>query len=134
MILFPITAGVNSTWFYFLLTKVFKVEVKHALISSGLLAALLPLYSIILVKSYDSLGRSFVKLKFFFMRLFKRSLTREFNKTKKKLSKEIIKIVDEQGPEIYGIEENRIIQANEIEPPSTSRINTMNSEIEIQEK
>jgi len=54
----------------------------------------MPVYAIFMVKSYDSLGKSFIKLKYFFIRLFKRSLYQEYNKSKKDLSKQITKIVE----------------------------------------
>jgi len=41
--------------------------------------ALLPIYALILVKSYDSFGRSWTKLKHFFLRLFNRNVYNKFN-------------------------------------------------------
>lgn len=59
--------------------------------------ACLPIYAYLLVKSYDSLGRSFVKLKYLFLRLFKRNIYKDFVAMKKKLSKKILDLVDEHG-------------------------------------
>ena len=55
-----------------------------------------------------------MKLKYYFVRLFKRSLYKEFNHARKDLTKHIIKVIEEQGQEIYGEEVNRIIHHDEI--------------------
>ena len=60
----------------------------------------MPIYALGLVKSFDSLGRSFKKLKFLFVRIFKRSVYTEFDKTRKDLSKDILGLVDKYGAEV----------------------------------
>lgn len=47
----------------------------------------MPIYALLLVKSYDSLGRSFTKLKYLFVTMFKRSIYSEYEETKRELSK-----------------------------------------------
>jgi hypothetical protein len=79
MFLLPLTASIHSTGLYFLLTKYFKVAHQKSLKASLLLFALLPIYALILVKSFDSFGRSWTKLKHFFLRLFNRSVYDKFN-------------------------------------------------------
>ena len=65
-----------------------------------LIPLLMPIYALGLVKSFDSLGRSFKKLKFLFVRIFKRSVYTEFDKTRKELSKDILGLVDKYGAEV----------------------------------
>lgn len=43
----------------------------------------MPIYALILVKSYDSLGRSWKKLKYLLMRVFKRSIYSQYEEKKK---------------------------------------------------
>ena len=54
------------------------LESSNCLKISLLIPLLMPVYAWILVKSYDSLGRSFTKLKYLFVRIFKRSVYGEF--------------------------------------------------------
>lgn len=75
----------------------------------------MPLYAFFLVKSYDSFGRSFTKLKLLFLRLFRRSIYTEFNNKKKELSQKIIELVDKYGGEVIeDFEANRIVKPEEI--------------------
>ncbi len=83
MILFPTTASIHSSLLYFVLTKYFKIDSKKSLKASLLSFVLLPLYALIMVKSYDSFGRSWTKLKYFFWRLFNRKFYDKLNAQKK---------------------------------------------------
>ena len=75
----------------------------------------MPIYALFLVKSYDSFGRSFNKLKMLFLRLFRRSIYTEFNNKKKELSQKIIELVDKYGGEVIeDFETNRILKPEEI--------------------
>jgi len=97
MMLFPATALIHSSLLFTILTKYFLVDKKKSLKASVICFALLPLYGLIMVKSYDSFGKSLTKLKHLFWRLFNRNFYNKFNDQKKVLSKEILKFIDEHG-------------------------------------
>jgi len=90
MFLFPATAAVHSSLLYFVLTKYFQVDQKKSIKASLISFALLPIYALIMVKSYDSFGQSWTKLKYLFWRLFNRDFYNKFNAQKKQLSKKIL--------------------------------------------
>ena len=56
MFLLPPTALVHSTLLFFVLTKYFQLDQKKSLKASLISFVLLPLYALIMVKSYDSFG------------------------------------------------------------------------------
>ena len=60
----------------------------------------MPIYALVFVQSYDSLGRSWRKLKYLFMRLFKRNIYTEFEEKKRKFSRKIVDMVDQYGDEV----------------------------------
>ena len=75
----------------------------------------MPIYAYLLVKSYDSFGRSFTKLKLLFLRLFRRSIYTEFNTKKKELGGKIMELVDKHGGDVVeDFEMNRIVKPEEI--------------------
>ena len=74
MIYFPITTSLHTIIFYKCLQKFTKFDNKKCFKLSLLIPLLMPIYAYLLVKSYDSFGRSFTKLKLFFLRLFRRSI------------------------------------------------------------
>ena len=83
----------------------------------------MPLYALALVKSYDSLGRSFKKLKFLFARIFKRSVYTQFDAKRKELSQEIMNMVEKYGGEVIkDFATNRIVKPDEIQPNSSQMI------------
>lgn len=90
MFLLPATAVVHSSLLYFVLTKYFEVDKKKSIKASLISFALLPIYALIMVKSYDSFGRSWTKLKYMFWRLFNRNFYNKFNDQKNQLSKKIL--------------------------------------------
>lgn len=90
MFLLPATAAVHSSLLYFVLTKYFQVDQKKSIKASLISFALLPIYALIMVKSYDSFGQSWTKLKYLFWRLFNRDFYNKFNAQKKQLSKKIL--------------------------------------------
>lgn len=100
MFLLPTTAVIHSSLLYFILTRYFKVDAKKSLKASAISFALLPIYALILVKSYDSFGRSWTKLKQMFWRLFNRNFYEKFNNQKKHLSKKILEFIDKHGEEV----------------------------------
>ena len=64
-----------------------------------------------MVKSYDSFGGSWTKLKYLFWRLFNRSFYDRFNQQKKQLSKKILGLVEKYGNEVVdNLEQNRILK------------------------
>jgi hypothetical protein len=67
---------------------------------SLLLFALQPVYALLFVKSYDSLKRSWKKLKFMFWRMLKPNIYTDFNREKKEIQKKIMKTVDTFGSEV----------------------------------
>lgn len=71
-VLLPLTAVVHSFLVYLALGKWTKLENKTKLQICLGLFALQPIYALLFVKSYDSLFRSYKKLKYFFARLFKK--------------------------------------------------------------
>jgi hypothetical protein len=82
-ILMPLTCAGHSALLYFVLQKFTKLS-KPTILKLALgLFALQPIYALLFVKSYDSFNRSWEKLKFMFMRLFKPSIYEEFNMGKK---------------------------------------------------
>jgi hypothetical protein len=81
--LFPLTAAAHSILLYNLLTKYFKIDTKLSLKASILPLFLLPIYALIMVKSYDSFGKSWTKLKYLFWRLFNRKIYDKLNADKK---------------------------------------------------
>ena len=83
MIFLPVTAGMHSTLLYFVLTKYFKIHTIKSLKISLISFALLPLYALIMVKSFDSFGKSWTKLKYLFWRLFNRNFYDDLNAKKK---------------------------------------------------
>lgn len=76
------------------------MDQKKAVKLSLLVFALQPIYALLFVKSYDSLKRSWKKLKFMFMRMFKSNIYTDFNREKKEIQKKIMKAVDNYGSEV----------------------------------
>jgi hypothetical protein len=83
MIFLPVTATMHSTLLYFVLTKYFKIDNIKSLKVSLISFALLPLYALVMVKSFDSFGKSWTKLKYLFWRLFNRNFYDDLNAKKK---------------------------------------------------
>lgn len=78
-----------------------------------LVPLLMPLYALLLVRSYDSLGRSWKKLKYLLLRVFKRSIYTRFEEKKKELSSMIVKMVDEYGEKVIeDFDHTRIIKSS----------------------
>lgn len=100
MIYFPITTSLHTIIFYKCLKKFTEFETNKCLKLSLLIPLLMPIYAFLMVKSYDSFGRSFTKLKLLFFRLFRRSIYTEFNNKKKELSQKIIEFVDKYGGDV----------------------------------
>ena len=96
-----------------------------------LIPLLMPIYALGLVKSFDSLGHSFKKLKFLFVRIFKRSVYTEFDKTRKKLSKDILGLVDKCGAEVIeAFDNNRIVKPEHMKPGSSQMVMTEEKMVE----
>ena len=83
MIYFPITTVLHTFLAYQCLNRFTDYEPTKCLKLSLLIPLLLPIYAMIIVKSYDSLGRSFAKLTTLFVRMFKRSMYTEVEEKKK---------------------------------------------------
>lgn len=115
MFLLPATAVVHSSLLYFALTKYFKLEQGKSLKASLISFILLPLYALLMVKSTDSFGRSWKKLKYLFWRLFNRNFYNKFNEMKKRSSKKILEFIDKHGNEVIdNFEENRILKRKDM--------------------
>lgn len=83
---------------------------------SLLLFALQPIYALLFVKSYDSLKRSWKKLKFMFWRMFKPNIYTDFNREKKEIQKKIMKAVDTFGSEVVeNFSENRVLKHEDMQ-------------------
>lgn len=111
----PLTCGVHSVILYFLLKKFTEfTQPKIIKICLGLFA-LQPIYALLFVKAYDSFKRSWKKLKFLFLRTFKKDIYVEFNRDKKELQKCIMEMIDQLGSKVVdNFEENRILKKEEI--------------------
>lgn len=99
-ILLPLTCAIHSGILYMLLKRYTQMDQKKAVKLSLLVFALQPIYALLFVKSYDSLKRSWKKLKFMFMRMFKSNIYTDFNREKKEIQKKIMKAVDNYGSEV----------------------------------
>lgn len=123
MIYFPITTAIHSCLFYKALNRFTDWESEKCWKVCLLIPLLMPLYALALVKSYDSLGRSFKKLKFLFARIFKRSVYTQFDAKRKELSQEIMNMVEKYGGEVIkDFATNRIVKPDEIQPNSSQMI------------
>lgn len=98
--MFPFTAGVHSSLLYYLLNKFTQLSSKTKVKISLGMFLLQPIYALLFVKSYDSFSKSWKKLKYFFMRIFKRDIYQRYNDEKKELSRRIHKMVDKYGEEV----------------------------------
>ena len=83
LILMPLVNAGYSCLLYFLLKRYTKISKKTILQLALALFSFQPFYIVFLVKSYDSFSRSWEKLKFEFLRLFKPNHYKEFNNRKK---------------------------------------------------
>ena len=81
--LLPLTCAGHSTLLYFALQKFTKLPKQTILKLALALFALQPIYAFLFVKSYDSFKKSWYRLKFLFMRLFKPNIYEDFNKGKR---------------------------------------------------
>jgi hypothetical protein len=81
--LLPITCAIHSAILYGALKYWTKLEQKTILKISLGLFALQPIYALLFVKSYDSFKKSWLKINYLFMRLFKKDVYTEFNREKK---------------------------------------------------
>jgi hypothetical protein len=112
----PLTCAVHSILLYFALQKFTKFTQKTQLKLSIGLFVLQPIYALLFVKSYDSFKRSWKKLKFLFLRMFKRDIYKEFNRDKKDLQKIIIELVNKIGEEVVeNFHENRVLKKEEVQ-------------------
>jgi hypothetical protein len=73
-LLFPIFQIINALITYFLLTKFTKLRPETNKKIAIAVFLLVPIYALMMVKSVDSLGRTFKKLKYMFIKVFKRNL------------------------------------------------------------
>ena len=93
----PLTCAGHSTLLYYILKRFTKLDKKTILKFSFGLFALQPIYALLFVKSYDSFRRSWYRLKFLFLRLFKPNIYDDFNKNKREIQRQVLKIVEEKG-------------------------------------
>ena len=113
--LMPLTCAVHSTLVYFLLKKFTKIAKNNILKIALGMFALQPIYALLFVKSYDSFKRSWYRLKFLFMRLFKPNIYDDFNRSKREIQKKILDVVEEMGDKVVeNFEENRILKKEEL--------------------
>lgn len=74
MIYFPISMSIYSVILFKLLKKFTKYPNKKCIIICLLMLLLMPFYGYIFVHCYDSLGVTWAKLKYLFIRLFKKNI------------------------------------------------------------
>jgi len=69
----------------------------------------------LLIKSYDSFTVSWQKVKYMFIRLFKKDRYEYYNRTKKELQEELLEVVEEVGDKVLDdFEKKRIIKKEEL--------------------
>jgi len=113
--LMPLTCAGHSALLYYVLKKFTKLEKKTILKMALGLFALQPIYALLFVKSYDSFRRSWYRLKFLFMRLFKPNIYEDFNRNKREIQRQVLKIVEEKGHQVVeNFNENRILKKDEL--------------------
>jgi len=111
----PLTCAGHSALLYYVLKKFTKLEKKTILKMALGLFALQPIYALLFVKSYDSFRRSWYRLKFLFMRLFKPNIYEDFNRNKREIQRQVLKIVEEKGHQVVeNFNENRILKKDEL--------------------
>lgn len=67
-------------------------------------------------KSLDSFRRSLKRLKYFFLRIFKRNVYDYYNQEKRELQREILHLVEEVGERVVpNFDENRILKKENME-------------------
>jgi hypothetical protein len=113
--LMPLTCAGHSVLLYYALQYFTKLAPKTILKMSVGLFFLQPIYALLFVKSYDSFGRSWQKLKFMFMRLFNPKIYEEFNRNKKEIQRGILHAVEDMGSQVVeNFSENRILKKDEL--------------------
>jgi hypothetical protein len=90
MLYFPISTGIHSLILFKILKKFTKFGTAKCVKICLLMFFLMPVYALIFVQCYDSLGVSWTKFKYLFMRLFKRNIYDEFEEKKRMFSRKII--------------------------------------------
>lgn len=78
--LLPLTCAIHSIILYGVLKHWTKLDHKLILKLSLGMFALQPIYALLFVKAYDSFKRSWLKINYLFMRMFKKDIYTEFNK------------------------------------------------------
>jgi len=111
----PLTCAGHSALLYYVLKKFTKLEKKTILKMALGLFALQPIYALLFVKGYDSFRRSWYRLKFLFMRLYKPNIYEDFNRNKREIQRQVLKIVEEKGHQVVeNFNENRILKKDEL--------------------
>ena len=115
LVLFPIFQIVNSLLTYFVLTKLDKFSVTTNRRIALAVFFLVPIYALIMVRSVDSLGQTFKKLKYMFIKVFKRDLLDTYEKNMRELSRAIRSAVDKFGGSVFtDFDDIRIIKKDEL--------------------
>lgn len=124
LVLFPIFQVFNSIMTYVVLSNLtnWKPETVKKLAIAVLI--LVPLYALFMVRGLDSLGHAFKKLKYLFLKLFKRDSLDLYEKKVRELARHIRTAVDKYGKDVYNdFEEKRILKKGElVEIPPTPTV------------
>lgn len=115
LVLFPVFQILNALLTYFVLSKIGKFSSTTNRRIALAVFFLVPIYALVMVRSVDSLGRTFKKLKYMFVKVFKRDLLDTYEKNMRNLSRAIRSAVDKFGGTVFeDFEEKRIIKKDEL--------------------
>lgn len=115
LVLFPIFQILNALFTYFVLAKIGKFSpTTNKRIAWGVFF-LVPIYALVMVRSVDSLGQTFKKLKYMFVRAFKRDLLDTYERNMRELARGLRSAVDKFGGTVFSdFDEIRIIKREDM--------------------
>jgi hypothetical protein len=115
VILFPIFQIINALMTYYLLGKFTNFTPTTNKRIALAVFFLVPIYALMMVRSVDSLKRTFKKLKYLFIKVFKRDLLDTYEKNTRELSQNIRSAVDKFGETVFpDFEDIRILKKDEL--------------------
>lgn len=101
LVLFPIFQVINTVMTYIVLSKFTNWKPETIKKLSLAVLVLVPLYALFMVRGLDSLGHSFKKLKYLFLKLFKRDSLDLYEHKVRELARHIRNAVDKYGKDVY---------------------------------
>lgn len=122
LMLFPIFQVLNSLGTYWLLRHFTHLSAETAKTLALAVFFLVPVYALILVRSYDTLWTTFKKFKYMAMKVFKRDLVDEFEKQMRRLAVGIREAVERHGKSVFvEFEGMRILKREDLGEISSPR-------------